>query len=127
MRSLGSSGIWEIFIPGVGAGNAYKFDIRSKDGSWCQKADPMARAASVPPGTASVVTASGHVWQDEAWITARARRDPANSPMSIYELHLGSWRQGLSYRELADQFRRRPASGWYRRTPRLGAGPLPQG
>jgi 1,4-alpha-glucan branching enzyme len=103
MRSLGSSGVWEIFIPGIGAGNAYKFEIRGKDGSWHQKADPMARAATVPPDTASVVTASSHVWQDEAWITARARRDPANSPMSIYEVHLGSWRQGLSYRDLADQ------------------------
>jgi 1,4-alpha-glucan branching enzyme len=56
------------------------------------------------PGTyTSVVTASSHVWRDEAWITARSRRDPANSPMSIYEVHLGSWRQGLSYRDLADQ------------------------
>jgi 1,4-alpha-glucan branching enzyme len=56
MRSLGSSGVWEIFIPGLAAGSLYKFEIRGKDGSWHQKADPMARAATVPPETASVVS-----------------------------------------------------------------------
>ncbi|MBL8931471.1 MAG: 1,4-alpha-glucan branching protein GlgB [Kineosporiaceae bacterium] len=103
MRSLGSSGVWELFLPDVKAGARYKFEILGKDGAWRQKADPMAFGTEVPPSTASVVVDSRYTWQDEQWMTERATRDVHNAPMSIYEVHLGSWRQGLSYRELADQ------------------------
>ena len=103
MRSLGSSGVWELFIPEIGTGARYKFEILGRDGRWRQKADPMAFATEVPPATASVVTESTYVWADTDWMTARAHRDPHNGPMSTYEVHLGSWRQGLTYRELADQ------------------------
>ncbi|SHI39920.1 1,4-alpha-glucan branching enzyme, partial [Actinomyces denticolens] len=103
MRSLGASGVWELFIPGVGVGARYKFEICFADGSWHQKADPMARATEVPPATASVVTTAVHEWGDEEWMERRRTTDPHSDPMSIYEVHIGSWRQGLGYRGLADQ------------------------
>jgi 1,4-alpha-glucan branching enzyme len=103
MRSLGSSGVWELFVPHVGKGTRYKFEIGLPDGSFRTKADPMARAAEVPPATASVVTESEHVWADEDWLERRRQTNAHSGPMSIYEVHLGSWRQGLSYRELATQ------------------------
>ncbi|WP_413452341.1 1,4-alpha-glucan branching protein GlgB [Georgenia phoenicis] len=101
MRSLGSTGVWEIFVPGVGDGARYKFEIQYRDGTWHDKADPMARAAEHPPATASVVTESRYEWQDEEWIARRAATDPHSGPMSVYEVHLASWRPGLSYRDLA--------------------------
>ncbi len=100
MRSLGSSGVWEVFLPGVEVGARYKFEIRGPDGNWFQKADPMAQATEVPPATASVVTDGGYVWGDESWMAHRTSNH--DKPVSIYELHLGSWQQGLSYRALAD-------------------------
>jgi 1,4-alpha-glucan branching enzyme len=103
MRSLGSSGVWEVFVPGMLAGARYKFELLGKDGRWHQKADPMARHTEVPPLTASVVTESDYTWGDEQWLTERAARDVHNGPMSVYEVHLGSWRQGLSYRQLAEE------------------------
>jgi 1,4-alpha-glucan branching enzyme len=103
MRSLGGSGVWELLIPGVGAGSVYKFDILGPDGSWHRKADPMARLAEKPPATASVVTDSRYEWGDAAWLADRAERDLLTRPMSVYEVHLGSWRPGLSYTELATQ------------------------
>ncbi|MBB2974603.1 1,4-alpha-glucan branching enzyme [Microbacterium endophyticum] len=103
MRSLGSSGIWELFIPEVGPGCTYKYEILTRSGSWIMKADPMARLAEVPPGTASIVTESAYQWQDSGWLAARRESEPHRQPMSIYELHVGSWREGLSYRELADE------------------------
>ncbi|MFB0834895.1 1,4-alpha-glucan branching protein GlgB, partial [Arthrobacter halodurans] len=103
MRSLGHSGVWELFIPGVAAGAIYKFEILGQDWQWRDKADPMARHTEVPPLTGSVVTESSYGFKDEEWMRARAERDPHNSPMSVYEVHLGSWRPGLSYRELAEQ------------------------
>jgi 1,4-alpha-glucan branching enzyme len=103
MRSLGSSGVWELFIPGIGPGTKYKFEILGKDGYWREKADPMAFGTEVPPQTASVVVTSQYTWEDSAWMSQRAQRDIHNGPMSVYEVHLGSWRQGLSYRDLADQ------------------------
>ncbi|GAB2682253.1 1,4-alpha-glucan branching protein GlgB [Thalassiella azotivora] len=103
MRSLGGSGVWELFVPGVGAGTRYKLELLGRDGHWRQKADPMAYGTEVPPSTASVVVESGYAWQDGDWMSARAARDPHTGPMSVYEVHLGSWRQGLGYRELADQ------------------------
>ncbi|MGC5615317.1 1,4-alpha-glucan branching protein GlgB [Georgenia sp. Z1491] len=103
MRSLGGSGVWELFVPGVGAGQRYKFQIRTPEGHWVDKADPMARRAEVPPSTASVVETSSYVWGDEAWMADRAATDPHAGPISIYEVHLPSWRPGLSYVELADE------------------------
>jgi len=103
MRSLGSSGVWELFVPDVGQGARYKLDILGHDGVWRQKADPMAFATELPPATASVVYESTHKWEDDEWLTRRATRSPHRAPMSIYEVHLGSWRQGLSYTELAEQ------------------------
>jgi len=103
MRSLGASGVWELLVPGVGPGTRYKFDIRGPDGAWHRKADPMAALAERPPATASVVFASRYRWDDQDWMAARAGRDPLGGPMSVYEVHLGSWRPGLSYPEIADQ------------------------
>jgi len=103
MRSLGDSGVWELFVPGVDAGARYKFELLGQDGGWRQKADPMARATEIPPATASVVVESSFAWSDDDWMTQRRIRDPHTGPVSVYEVHLGSWRQGLSYRELAEQ------------------------
>ncbi len=103
MRVMGSSGVWELYIPGVGAGTKYKFEILTKGGDWISKIDPLAKFAETPPNTASVVTESSYKWKDKSWLTARAKRDALKSPMSIYELHVGSWRQGLDYRSLADE------------------------
>ncbi|WP_081744866.1 1,4-alpha-glucan branching protein GlgB, partial [Arthrobacter sp. H14] len=103
MRSLGTSGIWELFIPGASAGDCYKFEILGKDGHWREKADPMAYGTEVPPLTGSKVIESTYQFSDQKWMEQRAQRDPHNSPMSAYEVHLGSWRLGLGYRELAEQ------------------------
>jgi 1,4-alpha-glucan branching enzyme len=101
MRSLGSTGIWELFVPEIGDGARYKFDVLGHDGIRRLKADPYASATEVPPATASVVFTSHHDWQDDQWLTARAAKDPHRSAMSIYEVHLASWKPGLSYDELA--------------------------
>lgn len=103
LRQLGVSGVWEIFLPGVGSGARYKFDVLGADGTWREKADPMAFAAEVPPLTASVVHESRHEWQDAAWMEQRASRAAHAAPMSVYELHLASWRRGRSYDDLADE------------------------
>ena len=103
MRSLGSSGVWELFVPGAGPGTRYKYEICGPDGGWRVKADPMAQSAELPPATASVVYASNYTWGDSAWLAARAVRDQHREPMSAYEVHLGSWRPGLSYRQLAGE------------------------
>ncbi|MCC3267446.1 1,4-alpha-glucan branching protein GlgB [Arthrobacter gengyunqii] len=103
MRSLGGSGVWELFIPGVEPGARYKYEILGSDGIWRDKADPLAQATEVPPLTGSRVVESTYVFQDAEWMEARAARDPHNAPMSVYEVHLGSWRLGLDYRQLADQ------------------------
>ncbi len=103
LRSLGSSGVWELFVPGVGDGTRYKFEILGRDGVWRQKADPMAFATEVPPSTASMVYTSQYEWGDQQWMERRAGSQPVSSPMSTYEVHLGSWRQGRSYRDLADE------------------------
>lgn len=102
MRSMGSSGVWELFIPGVTPGTLYKFQILTPDGAWILKADPMAQRTQVPPETASVVPFSAYSWKDGAWMTRRAATHAVAQPMSVYEVHLGSWRGGLGYREIAD-------------------------
>ena len=103
MQSLGVSGIWEIFIAGVGMGLRYKYAILGRDERWVDHADPMAMATEVPPHTASIIWRSEYQWSDREWMSARQGFQPWRSPVSIYEVHLGSWREGLSYRELAEQ------------------------
>ena len=89
----GTSGVWECFVPGVGSGEAYKFHVRGADGHWRDKADPMAFHTEVPPHTASVTFASTHTWSDDEWMAERAQQTrPDQQPMSVYEVHLGSWR-----------------------------------
>lgn len=103
MRSLGSSGVWELFLPGIGEGALYKFDICRPDGSHTVRADPMARRTEVPPATASIVTAAHHEWRDQDWMAHRGDRPVHEAPFSVYEVHLASWRPGLTYRQLAEQ------------------------
>ncbi|GIF01917.1 1,4-alpha-glucan branching enzyme GlgB [Paractinoplanes rishiriensis] len=103
MRSLGSSGIWELFVPNAHVGTKYKFKILGRDGVWREHADPLAQHTEVPPATASVVFASTYEWQDAEWMRERASRHWHQEAMSVYEVHLGSWRPGLSYLELAEQ------------------------
>jgi len=103
MRQLGESGVWELFLPGVGTGAGYKFTILGADGEWREKADPMAFHTEVPPATSSVVYESTYTWGDGDWMTERAARQPVREPMSAYEMHLGSWKRHLSYGEIADQ------------------------
>lgn len=103
MRSLGASGVWELFLPGVAEGALYKYEITRPDGGHTLRADPMARYAEVPPANASIVTASRYEWQDAEWMARRGALAPHQAPLSVYELHLASWRPGLSYRQLAEQ------------------------
>ena len=103
MRSLGSTGVWELFVPGVGEDTPYKFAVLGADQVWREKADPMAFGTEHPPGTASVVVASRHEWHDEEWMRRRAATAWHEAPVSVYEVHLGSWRQGLGYTQLAQE------------------------
>jgi 1,4-alpha-glucan branching enzyme len=93
MRARYPAGIWELFMPRLDAGERYKFDIIGPDGNRVPlKADPVARQAEPPPATASIVSASDRFrWRDEAWMAARAARQEPQAPISIYEVHLGSW------------------------------------
>ena len=111
MRSLGTSGVWELFVPGVGAGTRYKFEVARQDGSFSLRADPFAFACELPPATASIVTRTEHEWQDAEWMARREGGDLHREPISLYECHLGSWRmvgdgaggwRPLTYREAAD-------------------------
>jgi 1,4-alpha-glucan branching enzyme len=109
LKPTGASGIWECFIAGVGRGVAYKFHIRSRHlGYRADKADPFAFTAEVSPDTASVVWSDDYRWDDEKWMASRAGRNAFSAPISIYEVHIGSWRRvpeerfrSLSYCELA--------------------------
>lgn len=107
MRLLGASGIWEIFIPGVGEGQRYKFEVRDASGCIRLKADPFAFYCEASPGNASVVwNTAKHSWGDEAWMASRRATDHLRRPISIYEVHLGSWRKrdphhSHGYREVA--------------------------
>ena len=94
MRVLDDSGVWELFCPGVGRGVHYKFLVTRRDGMRIFKADPLARAAELPPGTASIVEESSFRWRDGAWIRRRARAAASREPFAAYEVHLGSWRRG---------------------------------
>ena len=107
MRKRIPSGVWELFVPGVSVGAAYKFRVHSEEG-FHDRSDPYGFAAEVPPRTASLVTdLSSYQWQDAEWMKTRAERDPLASPMMTYEVHLGSWRRPgdnptswLTYRDL---------------------------
>ncbi|MFI5674792.1 1,4-alpha-glucan branching enzyme [Streptomyces cellulosae] len=103
MRSLGGTGVWELFVPGIGEGELYKFEITRPDGSKTVRADPMARRTEVPPATSSIVHASHYEWGDEEWLARRGDAPAHESPLSIYEIHLPSWRPGLTYRQLAQE------------------------
>ena len=107
MRSCGGSGVWEIFIPGLQQGDKYKFELRnSHTGDVFSKTDPYARGMEMRPHTASYVFDTSHQWQDANWLQQRADFDWAHQPISIYEVHLGSWQRDvnggfLNYREIA--------------------------
>jgi 1,4-alpha-glucan branching enzyme len=109
MRVRGGSGVWELFIPDIGTGGLYKFEIRDRTGNIQVKIDPYARSFQVRPETAAYVCGeSGFLWQDGAWMEARADADWQRRPMSVYEVHLSSWRRDsegrfLGYRQLAEQ------------------------
>src|SRR3954447_5838978 len=103
MRVLGSTGVWELFWPGFPVDGYYKFRVHGADGAVTDRADPMAFATEVPPQTASRVTESSYTWSDGEWMAKRAAINPVLEPMSTYEVHLTSWRPGLSYRQLADE------------------------
>ena len=109
MRSMGASGVWELFVPGIGSGELYKYEIVGADGRLRLKADPLAFAMQVRPETASRVwDPTAFAWSDDDWMRARAERDPYRSPMAIYELHLGSWMRNpdgswLGYRQAGER------------------------
>ncbi|MET9868833.1 1,4-alpha-glucan branching enzyme [Streptomyces sp. NPDC006386] len=103
MRSLGSSGVWELFLPDIGEGELYKYEITRPDGSKTMRADPLARRTEVPPATSSVITSSEYEWGDADWLSRRAEAPAHEAPFSVYEVHLPSWRPGLTYRQLAEQ------------------------
>ncbi|WP_237773188.1 1,4-alpha-glucan branching enzyme [Streptomyces luteocolor] len=103
MRSLGSSGVWELFVPSVGEGELYKFEITRPDGTTTMRADPLARRTEAPPANSSVVHESHHEWHDREWLARRADVPVHEAPFSVYEVHLSSWRPGLTYRQLAEQ------------------------
>lgn len=111
MRRVGDTGAWELFMPGLGAGTLYKYEIASQCGEILEKADPVGFGAQHPPATASVVRdLSGYRWHDQDWMDRRAACNRHDAPVSIYEVHLGSWRRNpqdgnrpLSYRELATE------------------------
>ena len=107
MRNRGSSGIWELFIPELTSGTLYKFELRDRHGGIHLKTDPYGRRFEPRPATAAVVEHSSYQWQDDSWMAQRAGADWLHRPMSIYELHIGSWQRNphggfLSYRELAE-------------------------
>lgn len=109
LRPRESSGIWEGFLPGLGRGSTYKYHIRSRyNGYAVDKADPYAFACEVPPRTASIVQDLDYTWHDQGWMAERRQRNSLQAPISIYEVHLGSWRRvpeeggrSLTYREMA--------------------------
>ncbi|MDO8446758.1 MAG: 1,4-alpha-glucan branching protein GlgB [Deltaproteobacteria bacterium] len=111
MRMLGSSGIWETFIPGLSEGEIYKFNIKSKSGEVLEKADPYAFSSEIRPKSASIVyDIDKYTWNDAKWLSERERHNALDAPISMYEVHLGSWmrvpedgNRYLTYRELAQK------------------------
>ncbi|HEY0456633.1 MAG TPA: 1,4-alpha-glucan branching protein GlgB [Verrucomicrobiae bacterium] len=111
MRSLGGSGVWELFVPGLGEGTLYKFEIWTQQEELIVKTDPYGFFYELPPKQASIVWNNRKFkWTDDAWLKKRAEANPLRAPLSIYEVHLGSWRkksigESFSYREVAPQLR----------------------
>lgn len=111
MRLRQPSGVWELFVPRLSAGEVYKYEILAADGVLPLKADPLALATELPPATGSVVAAAQQFdWHDEEWMATRQERQGHTQPLSIYEVHVGSWRReggsdgrSLSWHELAEQ------------------------
>jgi 1,4-alpha-glucan branching enzyme len=108
MEQRGVSGIWEAFVPDVPEGSLYRYAITTQEGHLLLKSDPYAFAAEKPPANASRVWRSRYEWRDDPWLERRRAAEPHHAPMSIYEVHLGSWRrtldnETLGYRELAEQ------------------------
>ncbi len=111
MRKHIPSGVWEVFVPKLAPGEKYKYQIKTRDGALLEKTDPLAFAAELPPRTASVVAdLSSHRWNDARWMQRRAEQSPMDQPLSIYEVHLGSWRRDakakhgwMNYRDLAHE------------------------
>lgn len=103
MRSMGASGVWELFIPGLRAGMKYKYQILNANNEWKEKADPLEFSHEIPPATASVIVDSTHRWNDGTWMAERRNSNAHLKPMSIYEVHADSWKQGLTYRDMATQ------------------------
>ncbi len=111
MRKLIPSGIWELFVPGIGAGEVYKYRIKSHGGEVVDRSDPYGFSAELPPCTASIVSdLSAYSWNDAAWLQRRAAGKAHEEPMAVYEVHLGSWKQDphrlhgwMNYRDLAHQ------------------------
>ena len=103
MRLIPGSGVWGTFVEGVDEGTLYKFRIQDQWGTWHEKVDPMARYSEQAPQNASIVTETHYEWNDDEWIARRETSRAHAEPMSVYEVHLGGWRHGLSYQELADQ------------------------
>ena len=109
MANVRLSGLWELFIPGIKENELYKFAIKSKvDGNVSERTDPYAFYTEKRPRTASIVTSLEHTWKDEKWVHGRDKQAYRNSPMAIYEVHLGSWKRGpyntfLNYRNIADE------------------------
>ena len=109
LHARGSSGIWEGFLPGISQGTLYKYHIVSQHhGHVVDKTDPFGFLQEKPPRTASVVWDLGYEWNDHAWMKSRAAKDSLHAPISIYEVHLGSWMRvpeegdrPLTYRETA--------------------------
>src|SRR5688572_16628132 len=108
LSPMGNSGVWAGRVPGIGQGALYKFSIRGKDGRRREKCDPLAGSMEPPPRTAARVYQPSYRFTDAGWLAQRAVSDPLRSPVSIYEVHLGSWRrspehpdQPLDYRTLA--------------------------
>ena len=105
MELVPGSGVWAVWKEDVLEGTQYKYKIQHQDGSWQEKVDPFARFADVPPGNASIVWESKYEWgaSEQEWLDRRAQTNVYESQMSVYEMHLGSWRKGLTYLELAEQ------------------------
>jgi 1,4-alpha-glucan branching enzyme len=109
MRRLDNSGVWELFVPNLTSGMLYKFEIRTPAGRTFLKADPYAQYTEAPPNTSSVVYESNYKFRDAKWMKARAGREHWRKPLSIYEVHFGSWRRRIeeanrpfTYREMAE-------------------------
>jgi 1,4-alpha-glucan branching enzyme len=111
MRVLGSSGVWELFVPDIGVGEVYKYEVKDKSGNIFEKSDPYGYQFEVRPNTGSIVAdINKHQWADQEWMDRRRSTDPLRQPISVYEVHLGSWMRApeegnrfLTYRELAHQ------------------------